>query len=166
MANRTLTLRPIVFFGLLWLPLASQGQASAQPAGAAAPAVAVAAQPAVDAVDAFSAALQAGDLSAAGRWLADEVLVLESGGAERSRAQYLQGHARHDAQFLKDAQVRPTQRTARASGDLAWVGSESEVHVTRDGKPLTLLATETMVLRRTAEGWRIVHIHWSSRPRR
>jgi ketosteroid isomerase-like protein len=159
-------LRPIVFFGLLWLPLASQGQAPAPPAGAAAPAVAVAAQPAVDAVDAFSAALQAGDLSAAGRWLADDVLVLESGGAERSRAQYLQGHARHDAQFLKDAQVQPKQRTARASGDLAWVGSESEVHLTRDGKPLTLLATETMVLRRTADGWRIVHIHWSSRPRR
>lgn len=166
MGTPTLTLHRIVFLGLLALPLASQGQVPAQHAEAGTPAVAVAARPAVEAVDAFSAALQAGDLAAAGRWLADDVLVLESGGAERSRAEYLQGHAGHDAEFLKNAHVQPKQRTARASGDLAWVGGESELHVTRDGKPLTLLATETMVLRRTAEGWRIVHIHWSSRPRR
>ena len=31
---------------------------------------------------------------------------------------------------------------------------------------LTLLSTETMVLKNTPNGWRIVHIHWSSRSKK
>lgn len=31
---------------------------------------------------------------------------------------------------------------------------------------MTLLSTETMVLERNGADWRIVHIHWSSRPKR
>lgn len=31
---------------------------------------------------------------------------------------------------------------------------------------MTLLSTETMVLKNTAAGWQIVHIHWSSRPKK
>jgi hypothetical protein len=43
------------------------------------------------------------------------------------------------------------------------VASESELRLQQDGKPVTLLSTETLVLRRGVSGWRIVHIHWSSR---
>ena len=32
----------------------------------------------------------------------------------------------------------------------------------QEGKTITLLSTETMVLKKTAQGWKIVHIHWSS----
>jgi hypothetical protein len=46
---------------------------------------------------------------------------------------------------------------------LARVASESELRLQQDGKPVTLLSTETLVLRRGVSGWRIVHIHWSSR---
>lgn len=35
-----------------------------------------------------------------------------------------------------------------------------------DGEPLTLLSTETMALGKTGADWRIVHIHWSSRPKK
>lgn len=59
--------------------------------------------------------------------------------------------------------MQVTGRTARIAGDLAWVGTESEMHASKDGVPMTLLSSETMVLARTADGWRIVHIHWSSR---
>lgn len=123
-------------------------------------------KPAVAVVEQFSAALHAGDLDRAGALLADDVLILESGGAERSRAEYLGEHAIHDAAFLKAAHVRVKQRTARVDGATAWVGTESEVHTSKDGKALTLLSTETMVLKQTAAGWRIVHIHWSSRPKK
>ena len=34
------------------------------------------------------------------------------------------------------------------------------------GKSIDLLTTETMILRRMAGDWRIVHIHWSSQPNR
>ena len=122
--------------------------------------------PAVKVVDAFSTALQAGDLARAGSFLAEDVLILESGGAERTREEYLGGHVGHDAKFLKAAHVQLIHRTARTEGELAWVGTESELHASKDGKPLTLLSTETMVLKNTPNGWRIVHIHWSSRPKR
>ena len=123
------------------------------------------AQAAVDVVDRFGKALAAGDFATVESLLDPDVLILESGGAERNRAEYLGHHAISDAQFLKTAHHQPGQRRARASGDMAWVGSESELHVTKDGKPLTLRSTETMVLRRVEGAWRIVHIHWSSRPK-
>lgn len=123
------------------------------------------AQAAVDVVDRFGKALAAGDFATVEALLDPDVLILESGGAERNRAEYMGHHAIADAQFLKGAHHQPGQRRARVSGDLAWVGSESELHASKDGKPVTLLSTETMVLRRVDGAWRIVHIHWSSRPK-
>ena len=63
------------------------------------------AQPAVAAVERFSTALVAGRLDAAGAELDPNVLILESGGAERSAAEYLGGHAKGDAAFLKTAHI-------------------------------------------------------------
>lgn len=136
------------------------------PVKAAASQVSEQAKPAIAVVDQFSTALHAGDLDRAGKLLADDVLILESGGAEHSRKEYLEGHAIQDAAFLKQAQSQIKRRTARVVGKLAWVGSESELHATKDGKPMTLLSTETMVLQNTAGVWRIAHIHWSSRTKR
>lgn len=121
------------------------------------------ARAAVETVERFSAALASGDLVAAGTELAPDVLILEAGGAERSAGEYLGGHAKGDAAFLKQAHVQLLRRTASVHGDLVWVASESELHVSRDGKPVTVLSAETMLVRRVEEGWKIVHIHWSSR---
>lgn len=125
-----------------------------------------AAQPAVTVVERFGQALAAGDLKTVATLLDADVLILETGGAERSREEYLSHHAISDAKFLKGAHSELKHRRARIAGDLAWVGSESELHASKDGKPLTLLSTETMVLKKTGADWRIVHIHWSSRPKR
>jgi len=125
-----------------------------------------AAQAAAATVDRFFAALSVGDLDRAGAELDPDVIILESGGAEHSAAEYLGGHAKGDAEFLKTAQQKPGHRTARVGGDFAWVASESELVVQQDGKPVTIESAETMVLRSTAAGWKIVHIHWSSRVRK
>jgi ketosteroid isomerase-like protein len=114
-------------------------------------------------VDRFFTALSSGDLALAGAQLDPNVVILESGGAEHSAAEYLGGHAKGDAQFLKGSHHVLNRRTARATGDLVWIASESELHVEKDGKPSTLASTETMVLRSGKDGWKIVHIHWSSR---
>lgn len=127
--------------------------------------VPAAAQPAVTVVERFGKALTTGDLKTVEALLDNDVLILETGGAERSRAEYLGHHAISDAQFLKGTHNQLKRRRARTSGDLVWVGTESELHASKDGKPLTLISTETMVLRKTGADWRIVHIHWSSRPR-
>jgi len=148
---------PIVM--LLALPLFAQAEA---------PAIDVPddAKAAAATVDRFFAALKAGELDKAGAELDPAVLILESGGAERSAEEYLGGHAKGDAVFLKDAHHRLLHRKARASGEMAWVASESELHVERDGKPATILSTETMILESGDAGWKIVHIHWSSRTRK
>lgn len=122
-----------------------------------------AAAEAVAAVERFSAALGTGDLTAAGAELDPSVLILESGGAEHSRDEYLGGHAKSDAEFMKSAHVTLKRRTAHAAGELAWVGSESEIHAMKGADMLMIASTETMVVRKTAQGWKIVHIHWSSR---
>lgn len=126
--------------------------------------VSVDALAAVVVVDAFSAALKVGDIVRASGYLDPDLLVLESGGAERSRAEYLAEHAGADAEFLRGATIIPLARRADAVGDLAWVASESRIEYLREGATKRVLSTETMVLRRGADGWKIVHIHWSSRP--
>ena len=156
--NRTRSLA----LALLLAPALAIAHDSQAPGGAATASVDAAAEAAVATVDAFSAALKAGDLQRAGALLDPAVQVLESGGAERSRAEYLQHHAGADAAFLKDAHVRVLRRTARAEGALAWVATESEL----DAGGKTHQSAETMVLARGAEGWRIVHIHWSSRAKK
>lgn len=128
--------------------------------------IAPAAKDAVAVVERFGKALSAGQLDKAGAELDAKVLILESGGAETSAAEYLGGHAKGDAAFLKTAHIQLMRRTAQASGDMAWVGSESEIHTTKDGKAVTILSTETMVLKRTDKTWKIAHIHWSSRTKK
>jgi ketosteroid isomerase-like protein len=140
----------------------------ANPAVAAEPQIDVPAEAraAAATVDRFFAALSTGDLKSAGAELDPQVVILESGGAEYSAAEYLGGHAKHDAEFLKTAQHKLGRRTARVSGELAWIASESELRVQKDGKPSVIQSAETMVLRSTDGGWKIVHIHWSSRVRK
>ncbi len=125
--------------------------------------VAPAANEAVATVERFSTALGSGDIDKAAGELDPGVLILESGGVERSRDEYLGGHATSDAAFLKGAHVTLKRRNADAAGDLAWVASESEIHAMKGEEMLMIASTETMVLRKSATGWRIVHIHWSSR---
>lgn len=128
--------------------------------------VAPAATEAVATVERFSSALSAGDLVKATAELDPSVLILESGGAEHSRDEYLGGHAKSDAAFLKTARISLKARTAQASGDLAWVASESEIPAKKGETMLMIDSTETMLVRKTAQGWKIVHIHWSSRSKR
>ena len=157
------SLHVVALAASLSLPVAALGHEKAAAAAAHA-AVAASAQPAAAVVDAFSAALKAGDIARASGFLHPDLLVLESGGAERSRVEYLAEHAGADAEFLRGATIVPLARRAQAVGDLAWVASESRIEYLRDGATKRVLSTETMVLRREAGAWKIVHIHWSSRP--
>lgn len=156
----------VLLASLLALPSLAAAHDPKQHATTKPAVVDAAAQPAIAVVEQFSKALQAADFKRVGELLAEDVLILESGGAERSREEYLGHHAIADAQFLNGAHIQVKQRTARIEGSLAWVGAESELHTTKDGKAMTLLSTETMVLKKTGADWRIVHIHWSSRPKK
>lgn len=114
-------------------------------------------------VDAFHAALKAGDAGKAAGLLDEGVLVFEAGGAERSRADYAAGHLAADAAFTRTATETPLRRSGGARGGVAWIASEGRTTSAGGAKPVDRLTTETVILKRSPAGWRIVHIHWSSR---
>lgn len=121
------------------------------------------AEEAAKAVDAFHAALAKGDGATAAALLAEDVLIYEGGHAERSRAEYASHHAGADAAYAAAVPSKLTHRNGFVDGNTAWIVSESRATGTYKDKPVDRVTTETMILRKTAEGWRIAHIHWSSR---
>jgi mono/diheme cytochrome c family protein/ketosteroid isomerase-like protein len=115
------------------------------------------------AVDAFFAALTAGDAKTAEGWLTPDVLVYESGHKESSRDEYVSHHLKADMDFLAHAKVERLERASNGGPDTAWVTTRSRMRAEHEGKPVDLYSNETMVLTRdAAQGWRIRHIHWSS----
>ena len=113
-------------------------------------------------VDAFHSALVRGDTKAAAALLADDALIFEEGGAERSKAEYAAHHLGADAAFSQAVRSVTTRRAGESSGNIAWVASEGRMTGVFKGRAIDQRTAETMVLRKTGDGWRIVHIHWSS----
>jgi ketosteroid isomerase-like protein len=112
----------------------------------------------------FQKLLASGNTEGASALLDPAVLIYEAGEVEKSRAEYSSHHLKADAAFLQAAEVRVLSRNGSAVGDLAWIATESELK-TKGTKPVDVISTETMVLKRSPEGWRVSHIHWSSRPK-
>ena len=114
-------------------------------------------------VDAFHAALEKGDGERAKSLLDDAVQIYEQGWVEHSKAEYVKEHLPSDLKFSQATTSTQASRSGVLLGDLAYVSSEGRTTGTFEGKPVDSITLETMVLRRSAGGWRIVHIHWSSR---
>ena len=112
-------------------------------------------------VDQFHAALAKGDMVAAAALVSDDALIFEQGGVERSKAEYAGHHLPADAEYAKAVASQLVKRTERTEGNLAWIGSEGRAKGTFRGKAVDRVSTETMVLRRSGDAWKIVHIHWS-----
>lgn len=115
-------------------------------------------------VDAFAAALKAGDEAAVRALLLPDVIIAEGGGAERSLDEYASHHMPADMEFTNAMTTTVKDREVLASGDIASVISQSEMHGEFQGKHLHLRMMETMMLRQESGRWRIAHIHWSSAP--
>ena len=121
-----------------------------------------AAAPAAATVDAFHAALHRGDTHAAAALLAEDAVIFESGGVERTKREYAAHHLPADAEFSQSVSSAITRRAGYSDGTVAWIASEGRTTGTYKGEPLALATTETMILRRFGEDWKIAHIHWSS----
>jgi ketosteroid isomerase-like protein len=155
----------VAFAALLFVaaPLSSHDSA---PKVAKTAALSPVARGAATTVDAFHAALRRGDTRAAAALLADDALIFESGGAERTKAEYEAHHLPADAEFSRSIESVTTRRSGRSDGSLAWIATEARTTGTYKGKALDLATTETMILRRAGGVWKIVHIHWSSAAKR
>jgi len=94
--------------------------------------------------------------------LADDALIFEGGGVERSKAEYASHHLAADAAYTQAVPSVLTRRAGDSNGSVAWIASEGRTTGTYKGNAVDRVTAETMVLRRTGRAWRIVHIHWSS----
>lgn len=115
-------------------------------------------------VDAFEAAIVRGDEAAANALLMPDVLIYESGGQETSRDQYAAHHMKGDMAFLSVSKREVLSRASGGDDRHAWVSTRSRITGRHKDKDVDVFSTESMMLKNTPEGWRIVHIHWSSRP--
>ena len=113
-------------------------------------------------VERFHAALTAGDSAGAMALLAPDAIILESGGVE-TREEYRSHHLPGDMAYAKSMKSirKPIRVTVR--GDVAWASSTSTTTGESRGRAVNSAGAELVVLARTAAGWRISAIHWSSR---
>ena len=146
---------------ILAIAVCALGAAAKPPAtsGSAADSAAVS-----DVVRHFHAALTRGDSPAALGLLATDAVILEAGAIE-SREEYRRHHLAEDMRFAAAVATKVGPLRVVLAGDSAWVTSTSEVTGTFDGQPIRATGAELVVLSRSAEGWRIRAVHWSSRRR-
>lgn len=119
----------------------------------------------MEVVSAFHQALESADADAALGYLAPEVVIFESGGVEASRDEYASHHLHSDMKFLESVETTVIDRTSGMDGEHAWILTRTETSGTYRGEPVDLAGTETMILEKSPAGWKIIHIHWSSRPK-
>jgi ketosteroid isomerase-like protein len=108
-------------------------------------------------------ALARGDSVGALRLLAPDALILEAGGLE-TREDYRGHHLPGDIAFAGAVPSQRAEPTVVVSGDVAWVVGTSRTTGTFRELSINSAGAELAVLGRTAEGWVIRAIHWSSRP--
>jgi ketosteroid isomerase-like protein len=116
-------------------------------------------------VSKYHDALAAGDSVAALALLADDAVILETGGVE-TRAEYRSHHLPGDINFAKAIRSQRGPVHVRIRGDVAWSTGTSTTQGEMNGRTINSTGAELMVLVRTAQGWKISAIHWSSRQRR
>ena len=113
-------------------------------------------------VERFHRALADGDSALALSLLLPDAEILESGRAQ-TRAEYRAGHLASDIAFARAVHVERSPIAVTLRGDAAWASSSSTAHGEFRGRAIDSRGAELMVLARTADGWRIAAIHWSTR---
>lgn len=117
---------------------------------------------AVAVVRAFHRALASGDSLAALSHLHPDVSIYESGHAE-DLSEYRAGHLPADIAFAAATRREVTDESASVLDGVALYTSESRVTGRWRDREIDARGTETIVLEREGESWKIRHVHWSSR---
>ncbi len=120
--------------------------------------------PAEAALQAFTDAMQIGNRDLALEWLAANVVVTDGEVRTHSREEYVAGAMHRTMDVLKTATIVMQDRQVHPSVDSAHIVTTSRV-TGRDGNvAVDIVRTETAMLRRLPEGWRIVELDTQSRP--
>jgi len=148
-----LALRPLLGCALLLAPTVLQAQRPREDSVTVTEVVAL-----------FRRSLTSGDSVRAVSVLANDLIVMEGGSAE-SYAEYLGHHLAADIKASRSSNGERTITRVTVIGDAAFLTARTLTPGTTTN-PQGSESAELMVLSRSAAGWRIRAIHWSSRRRR
>ena len=115
-------------------------------------------------VDRYHHALAAGDSALALALLSPTAIIVESGAVESLR-EYRSHHLPADIAFAGGVKATRSPVHVTVRGDVAWTNATSTTRGIYRGKTVNSTGAESMVLTRSADGWTISAIHWSSRDR-
>ena len=113
-------------------------------------------------VEGFKDALATGDSTAALGYLHPDLVVYEAGHAE-TLAEYRAGHLAADMEFAAAVETTVLEQGVIVRPDMALWVSESESKGEFRGRAIDAHGVETIVLLPTDAGWKVLHVHWSSR---
>lgn len=113
--------------------------------------------------DAFHEAIAFGDATAVERLLAADVKILESGHAQTSRDEYMDGHMKSDMAFIPYMTRELLDRETHRDGSLAWVVSFSRMHGSYNGKNYDFTTREMLLMQQTGDSWQITLVDWAKK---
>ena len=109
----------------------------------------------------FHKALKTNDVKLANSLLSKDVLIYESGNAERSSLKYVSGHMLADMRYLSSVQTELLEHQVKVNGDIAISTSQSKHTRSKTQKTKGSISMETIVVSKIDGEWLITHIHWS-----
>ena len=110
----------------------------------------------------YGEALAAGDSTRALGYLHPDLIVYEGGHAE-TLDEYRSGHLAGDIAFSSAVDFTTARDAVVPGRDFSLYLREYSMNGTYRDRAIDARGVETIVLARTDEGWKIRHIHWSSR---
>jgi ketosteroid isomerase-like protein len=117
------------------------------------------------AVHAFHSAVAEGDSVSALSVLADDVVILESGGVQDKEG-YRSEHLAGDMRFARAVRRERGDIEVSVRGEVAWAYSTSVTQGQMGDREINSQGAELVVLAREDGAWKIKAVHWSSRRRR
>lgn len=117
--------------------------------------------PAALALRDFQLALKNGDADAVLAQLADDVLILEGKGVERSKQQYASHHLQADIKYLQHIKTALLEQKLITSDEIVVSISRRQFTGTFKDKVIDRTGNETITLQLVDGRWLITHIHWS-----
>ena len=91
---------------------------------------------------------------------------IESGGQNEGLQDLVEHHVEPEGDVLDGLDLEFSNIETHIEGDFAWALADVMVRATvkKDGREIHNRGHETFLFRRTADGWKVVHTHSSTRP--
>ncbi len=113
-------------------------------------------------VDLIADAYQTGDLTGLDTIYDEGVTVYEGGRADRGWMTYRDGYLAMEIEMLSERRLDFEDVEIRLAGSTALVTCSYRLTALRDGEPIAVQGLGTMVFRRFAGRWRLIHSHTSA----